>query len=198
MVALTFDCGANAAGVPSILQTLRTSDIDATFFLTGRWAQTFPAHAREIAGGHRIGNHTTTHPHLPDLSERGIRDEIVGAERVIRAVTGRAPKPLFRAPYGDSDARTIRVVNELGYGGIRWTTDTLGWKGTSGGRTAGSVVRRVLDQLRPGAIVLMHVGSAPDGSTLDADALPELIAQIRERGYGFVTVTVTGSMDVSP
>jgi peptidoglycan/xylan/chitin deacetylase (PgdA/CDA1 family) len=67
--------------------------------------------------------------------------------------------------------------------------DTLGWMGTSGGQSVQTVVNRVLANLRPGEIVLMHVGSHPtDGSTLDADALPTIIAELRQRGYGFVTI----------
>jgi peptidoglycan/xylan/chitin deacetylase (PgdA/CDA1 family) len=34
----------------------------------------------------------------------------------------------------------------------------------------------------------MHMGSPPDGSTLDADALPRIITAIRQRGYHFVTL----------
>src|SRR5690606_8066167 len=60
IVALTFDAGANADGLPSILATLRSTGVPATFFLTGRWAQNYPAGVRQItAGGHRIGNHST-------------------------------------------------------------------------------------------------------------------------------------------
>ena len=45
----------------------------------------------------------------------------------------------------------------------------------------------MLDDLRPGQVVLMHVGSNPDdGTTLDADALPMVISRIRAAGYGFV------------
>jgi len=52
-----------------------------------------------------------------------------------------------------------------------------------------TVVRRVVDGLGPGAIVLLHVGANPDdGSTLDADALPTIIAELRERAYRFVAV----------
>jgi len=36
--------------------------------------------------------------------------------------------------------------------------------------------------------VLMHVGSSPDGSTLDAHALPQVISQLQRRGYSFVTL----------
>jgi peptidoglycan/xylan/chitin deacetylase (PgdA/CDA1 family) len=47
----------------------------------------------------------------------------------------------------------------------------------------------VLAGLRPGAIILMHVGSNPDdGTTFDADALPGLIDELRSRGYTLVTL----------
>src|SRR5215469_7696905 len=73
--------------------------------------------------------------------------------------------------------------------GIRWTVDTWGWKGAAAGQTADSVVGRVLGALRPGEIVLMHVGASKGGSTLDADALPGVIAELRAKGYAFATVT---------
>ncbi|MGH2793495.1 MAG: polysaccharide deacetylase family protein [Actinomycetota bacterium] len=128
------------------------------------------------------------HPHLPDLNDAAVRDQLLRAEGLLRAELGKDPRPLFRFPYGDSDGHTLRIVNGLGYGSIRWTVDTLGWKGTKGGQSVDFVIARVKAALRPGAIVLMHVGSAPDHSTLDADALPELIQTIRSLGYSFVTV----------
>ena len=111
------------------------------------------------------------------------------AQEAILAGAGRDPRPLLRFPYGDSDPHTIRTANRLGYGSIRWTVDTWGWKGTSGGQSVATVVRRVVGGLVPGTIVLLHVGANPDdGSTLDADALPTILTELRGRGYGFVTV----------
>jgi peptidoglycan/xylan/chitin deacetylase (PgdA/CDA1 family) len=60
--------------------------------------------------------------------------------------------------------------------------------GSSEGQSADSVVRRVADHLEPGAIVLMHVGVARDGSLLDSEALPRVISLVRARGYRFVTL----------
>jgi peptidoglycan/xylan/chitin deacetylase (PgdA/CDA1 family) len=83
----------------------------------------------------------------------------------------------------------LAVVNALGYVAVGWPVDTLGWEGTSSGITTASIVSRVLAALRPGEIVLMHVGSNPDDrSTLDAQALPDLIASLRSAGYSFVTL----------
>jgi peptidoglycan/xylan/chitin deacetylase (PgdA/CDA1 family) len=190
VVALTFDAGANADAVPAILATLAAERVRGTFFLTGDFVRQFPRAARSIAGaGHRLANHSASHPHFTALGSPAIRDQLRTAEQEIRATTGADPRPLFRFPFGDRDARTIGTVNQAGYLPVRWTVDTLGWQGTSGGRSAAEVTSRVLDTARPGQIVLMHVGSHPtDGSTLDSDALPAVIAGLRQRGYQFVTL----------
>ena len=65
----------------------------------------------------------------------------------------------------------------------------MGWEGMAGHITASVVVSRVLSALRPGEIVLMHVGSNPgDHITLDAAALPRVISELKARGYSFVTL----------
>lgn len=190
VVALTFDAGANPDGVSAILATLRREGVPATFFLTGEFASRFPGPSAAIAAaGHRLGNHSVGHPYFTQLSDQAIRGELGAAEQAIRRATGAGAQPLFRFPYGDRDQRTIAVVNGAGYVPVRWTVDSLGWKGTSGAMTADAVTSRVLAGLRPGQIVLMHVGSNPDDrTTLDADALPSVIERIRAAGYGFVTL----------
>jgi hypothetical protein len=55
-------------------------------------------------------------------------------------------------PCGESSPRTLRIVNALGYGSIRWTVDTLGWQGRLSGHSLPTLVARVLAALRPGAI----------------------------------------------
>lgn len=189
VVALTFDAGANSAGLPKILRTLSQTGVPASFFLTGSWAAANPSGVSAIvASGHRVGNHSMTHPGFTGLTDAGIAAEVQGAEQAILAA-GADPAPLFRFPFGERDARTIAAVNNLGYVPVRWTVDTLGWKGTSGGISVQQVADRVLAALRPGEIVLMHIGSNPDdGSTLDADALPQIIERVRAAGYSFVTL----------
>jgi peptidoglycan/xylan/chitin deacetylase (PgdA/CDA1 family) len=188
-VALTIDLGGNDAGVPAVLRALAAEHGRATFFVTGSWARVYPARLREIAAaGHVIGNHTATHPHLTTLADAQVRQQVADGEALVSAVTGRTTRPLFRFPFGEVDARTLRLVNAGGWCAYRWTVDTLGWKGTSGG-TAADVLTRVLAHLQPGEIVLMHGGGNPDdGTTYDADALPSVIRSLRERGYGFTTL----------
>jgi peptidoglycan/xylan/chitin deacetylase (PgdA/CDA1 family) len=189
VVALTFDAGANNAGVASILSTLAAQGVTATFFMTGAFARNFPADARTIGLRFPVGNHTDTHPNLTTLTDAQVRTQLQNAQNALANVARYNARPMFRFPFGGTDARTLNLVNGAGYTSLWWTVDTLGWQGTSGGRSVSTVVNRVLNTLRPGQIILLHVGSHPtDGSTLDADALPTIISELRARGYSFVTM----------
>lgn len=188
MIALTFDGGSGAQGLPSILDTLRTEGVPATFFLTGRWVQANTRSTQALASSYPIGNHSMTHPEFTTLSPSAARREISETSALIRSVTGTTPS-LFRFPYGGRDAEAIALVNDQCLLPIRWTVDSLGWKGTSGGMSVAAVRTRVVDRASPGGIVLMHLGANPDdGTTLDADALPGIIRDLRAEGYRFITV----------
>jgi len=190
VVALTFDGGASGDAVESILATLKADGVPATFFVTGDFARAYPHLVTAIAAaGHPVGNHSDSHPYFTQTTNEEIRAELAAAESAISALTGATTAPLFRFPFGDREDLDIRVVNAAGYIPVRWTVDTLGWKGTSEGVTTALIRQRILDRLRPGQIVLMHVGAHPhDHSTLDADALPGVIEDLRARGYSFTTV----------
>jgi peptidoglycan/xylan/chitin deacetylase (PgdA/CDA1 family) len=189
VVALTFDAGANANAIPEILATLSSEHVTATFFLTGAWVKSFPAQARQIGSLYPVGNHSLSHPDFRTISSPEVEAQVTGGQVALTAATGHSPRPLFRFPYGGRDPRTRRIVNGLGYISVLWTIDTRGWQGTSGGQSVALVTQRVMANLGPGEIVLMHVGSHPtDHSTLDGDALRTMIDDIKAKGYGFVTI----------
>ncbi len=192
VVALTFDGGGDNRGVAKVLSTLDATSVAGTFFVTGKWTRAYPADVAAIGLRYPVGNHTYDHPHLPGLSDTAVRAQLQSTQNAIYAATGQSSMPLFRFPYGDYDARTLSIVNSMSYASYYWTVDTLGWKGGVGGQSVNTVVARVLAGLRPGAIILMHLGAASDASTLDADALPRIIAELRARGYGFITLRKNG------
>ena len=187
VVALTFDGGGNADGAKGVLAVLRREHVPGTFFLTGHFVQSYPLLARAIGRRYPVANHTVNHLDMRRLSTTAATREITRAQRMILRATGRDPRPLFRFPYGARDARTLRLVRRLGYVSVRWTVDTRGWMGLSMQSVAGAK-RRVLANLVPGEIVLMHLGSSRDGSTIDSKALPGVIKAVRARGYRFVTL----------
>jgi peptidoglycan/xylan/chitin deacetylase (PgdA/CDA1 family) len=187
VVALTFDGGGNADGAEAVLALLRRERATGTFFLTGHFVKSYPALARAIGRRYPVGNHTVNHVDLRRLSKASAAREITKAEAMIRTATGRDPQPYFRFPYGARDSRTLRLVHRLGYASVRWTVDTWGWMGASS-QTATGAIHRVVAHLVPGEIVMMHLGSSRDHSTIDARALPGVIRAVRARGYRLVTL----------
>lgn len=188
VVVLTLDAGGDALGAWRILRTLQRKQVVATFFLTGRWVNANRDLAQFIGKRYPVANHTYHHLPMTRLSDAAVTREITTGAQAIRRRTGKDPRPLFRFPYGDSNSRVVAIANRLGYVSIRWTVDTLGWMGLAHQSVAGAI-NRVVENLRPGAIILMHVGSAGDvdRSTIDANALPGVIDAVRRHGYSFTT-----------
>jgi peptidoglycan/xylan/chitin deacetylase (PgdA/CDA1 family) len=171
------------------LATLTRERVPATFFLTGAFVDANPALCARTARLGPVGNHTSSHPHLPQLSDSQVRAQVASAQAAILRATAKDPRPLFRFPFGDYGTHALRLVNDLGYTAYGWSVDTLGWKGGAAGVSVAQIASRVAAARTPGEIVLMHLGAAADGSTLDASALPQIIADARSAGYGFVTLT---------
>ncbi|MGI6647610.1 MAG: LysM peptidoglycan-binding domain-containing protein [Bacillota bacterium] len=180
MIAFTFDATYGDNQTEALLNILRQNGIRATWFISGIWAQNYPDLLRAINNaGHEIGNHAQTHAHMTELTAAEMRQQITEAEQAINAVTGSSAK-LFRPPFGEYNQTLLNVASELGYSTIMWTVDSLDWQNPG----PEAVTRRVLDNLKNGAIILMH-NAAPD----TPQALPGLIEEITRRGYQFGTVS---------
>lgn len=189
-IALTFDAGADRGFAPRILSTLEKAHVHATFGMTGKWAEANKNLLRRMARDHDgFINHTYDHQSFTGYSTntaaltlRQRTWEITRTERIVRAATGRVTKPYFRPPYGDYDPATLRLLHRLGYRYmVTWTLDSLGWEHLP----SAAILQHCLTGIRPGTILLMHVGS----QSQDAAALPPLIRVLKHRGYHFVTVS---------
>jgi len=179
-VALTFDATYGDNQTTTLLDILRRNNIKATFFLSGIWLENFPELARSIVSeGHEIGSHTYTHPYLTQISIDEVRNQILKTERIIESVTGTTPY-LFRPPFGEFNQEVLNTVAVLGYLTIMWTIDSLDWKNPG----VQAIIDRVVNNIKPGAIVLMHQAA---GQT--SQALQSIITQLRNKGYDFGTVT---------
>lgn len=179
-VALTFDDGPCSKVTPKILETLQEFDAVATFFMLGSQVEYYPALARKVAdNGHEIANHTQNHKDLTMLHPSVIRQEIAISSQKIYEATGRVPH-LVRPPYGAYNETVIQIAGENQESIILWSVDSLDWKS----RNAKAVNDKILNSITPGSIVLMH-----DIHPSTADALPELLSILKEKGYEFVTVS---------
>jgi peptidoglycan-N-acetylmuramic acid deacetylase len=211
-VFLTFDGGSNANATEAILETLKREEVRATLFLTGEYMRRYPELVRRMAGeGHVIGNHTFSHPHLTTLSFNGRQQTLPGvtedflkgqlekANDLFRLIAGRDLSPYWRAPFGEFNGQILRWAAAAGYRHVYWTPhlDTLDWV-ASPEDPLYKGPREILKALRrqegkgpeglAGGILLMHLGSERRSADRMDTVLPELIRDLRQRGYAFGTV----------
>ena len=186
-VALTFDDGPDAKNTPRLLDILAKRKIKVTFFVLGERIEMHPELLkREKAEGHEIGNHSFNHPNFAKMSDDAVRGQLQHTHDLILQSSGSKTK-LMRPPYGSFTERQKKWVAEaMGYKTILWSVDPLDWK-----RPGPAVVaRRIINEARPGAILLMH-----DIHTGSVDAVPQILDTLTAKGFKFVTVSELLALD---
>ncbi len=164
-ILFTFDDYGSTKQINALLAIMGRESVRAAFFLQGDWAEKHPALVQRIRlAGHIIGNHTHTHADLLTLSDDEVRSEIAHGPE----------SNWLRPPRGRYNDRVRRLAAEMGKSIFYWSIDSDDWRGVS----AEYMNRKILRELTPGAVILFHV-HADNTITL----LPELIRNIRERGY---------------
>lgn len=176
-IALTFDMGyEEPRSTDQVLKVLRKHRVKAAFFTTAYWLEKNPQLARRILQeGHILANHSVNHPSLPSLSEAEIKEEILGWQRLAEKVTGRRGFKYFRPPRGEYDERSLAVTRQLGYTTVFWSVAIVDWQPLPGGPD--QMVKEVIEQIHPGAIVLLH----PKSQDV-RDGLDRLIQEIKKKG----------------
>lgn len=181
VVALSFDDGPNPPYTNSVLDVLSSQGAVATFFCVGMHAS---AHREVMARirdeGHEVANHTWSHPFLPDLTYLELREQI---ERTTHVLGTTGSRVLFRPPYGSRTPEVMRWLDELGVTIALWDVEPFDWARPG----AEAIADRVLSDVRPGSIILMHDGGGDRSQTVAA--LPTVIQGLRSDGYAFATVT---------
>ena len=177
IVRLTFDDGPVRANTPRVLNVLSNHRVKATFFVIGKRARRYPRLVkREYRQGHSVQNHTYTHPDLTTLGNAEIKRELRATNRAIKAAG--VPRPhRFRPPHGITNARVRSVGDSLSLIQTLWSVDPRDWANPP----ASVICRRVVSNVRPGSIVLLHDGSGVNTE----EALPCIIKRLRAQGYGF-------------
>ena len=179
VVSYTFDDGPNPVDTPRLLGVLRKHHVRGVFCLQGNHAREHPALVRRIAAeGHVLCNHSLNHDDLGLWTPEQIRADLLATNAAIRAAVPRATIPYFRAPFGSWGA-TPSVAAGLGMQPLGWRLAIADWEppGTD------ELVRRLLDGITPGAVVLMHDGGGDRSQTVEA--VDRTIPALRAQGYRF-------------
>ncbi len=187
VVAFTFDACATSKQANgfdrAVFDILHAEKIPATVFVSGRWLEFHPAEARELAADPllEIGNHGYSHPQLTKLSSSRVASQILRTEALIERLGKHSVA--FRPPAGVWDQRVLRVVSRRHLPTVLWDVVS----GDAGGHVSSrKMVAAVTRNVRPGSIVIFHINGRGPRTRY---ALPEIIRQLRERGFRFVQVS---------
>jgi peptidoglycan/xylan/chitin deacetylase (PgdA/CDA1 family) len=208
LVALTFDLCEQAGEVTGydgeLVDGLRAEGAKATFYAGGKWMQSHPERAMQLMADplFELGNHAWTHGNLRLLQGREVAEQVLWTQAEYERLRDRlltlpcaapftahdsgriAPAPAtFRFPYGTCNADSLRAVAAAGLYPVQWSIVT---GDPAKGQTAAQIVKTVLAQVRPGAIVVAH-GNGRGWHT--AEAMKTLIPALRQQGYRLVTVS---------
>ena len=213
-VYLTLDTG-NMSQAETIARILNEENVKATFFLANEytfrndyaldpsWDGYWQA---RVAEGHAFGNHTWSHRTArrdnadkimvadskgePDaLDQRGFCQELKKVEAAFQRATGRQLSGLWRAPGGRTTPNSIRYAASCGYPlHVHW--DDAGFLGdelASDKHPNQALLDRALKNIRPGDVLMMHLGiwSRKDAF---APTLKPLLQGLKARGLCFATL----------
>jgi peptidoglycan/xylan/chitin deacetylase (PgdA/CDA1 family) len=182
LCALTFDDGPDSKLTPLVLDRLEKYDVVASFFVVGRLINenTKPVLERALKLGCEFNNHSWTYDGLDTMTAEQIRDSVEKTTAAIEEYTGTSPK-FFRPPnlaVSDMMYETIDLPFAGGVVGYDWAACNT---------SAKERAQNVLDNIRDGAIILLHdVQPLPHPTP---EALDILIPELKKRGYTFVTVS---------
>jgi cellulose synthase/poly-beta-1,6-N-acetylglucosamine synthase-like glycosyltransferase/peptidoglycan/xylan/chitin deacetylase (PgdA/CDA1 family) len=190
-VALTFDDGPDPTWTPKILAVLRREHVPATFFVVGTHVASYPGIIRaELRAGDEVGSHTYTHANLASAGWR-LPLELTLTQNALAGAAGIRTR-LLRPPYS-SETTALTVADwgayqraaKFGYLVVLATVDTQDWARPGVSKIVANALRWPAGT--HGAIIMMHDSGGNRSETVRA--LPEIIDQLRARGYRFTTVT---------
>ena len=184
VVALTFDDGPTRERVDSLVSTLASRGVRATFFVTGSELAHAPDAGRKLVqAGHELGNHTFHHDHMVLRSPAFVRREIEETDALIRDA-GYHGDIYFRPPFGYKLVGLPWFLWRTGRTSVTWDLEPDSFPRVAA--SAEGITRHVVERVRPGSILLLHVWY-PSRETSRA-AVPLVIDALQARGYRFVTV----------
>ncbi|OUQ56994.1 polysaccharide deacetylase [Tyzzerella sp. An114] len=181
-VAISFDAAWGADDTDELLRILDENDVKTTFFMCGYWVEDYPEEVKKIAeAGHDLGNHSSTHPHMSQMSKEQIKNELMTAHEKVKELTGQ-DMFLFRPPFGEYDNKVIEAAEECGYYTIQWDVDSLDWKEYGVEHEISQVLNH--KHLGNGSIILFH-----NDAKYTPEALDSIIKGLKENGYEIVPLS---------
>jgi peptidoglycan/xylan/chitin deacetylase (PgdA/CDA1 family) len=165
-VSLTFDDGPSPRYTPQVLALLAQHHATAVFCVVGQEVRAHPHLVRqEVEAGHVLCDHSRDHDLA--MNRRGqayVSQEVRDGLTAIHAAAADVPVRFYRQPGGTWSPLVVRAMHQHDLTPLRWTDDPRDWSRPG----SEAIVRRVVAQLEPGAVVLLHDGGGDRAQTVEA------------------------------
>lgn len=178
-IYLTFDEGYENGYTAKILDVLKDKQVPAVFFVTQDYVKRNPDLVkRMISEGHIVGNHSWTHPSMPDVTLAQAKEEVTKLHDYVKEEFGYT-MTLFRYPMGEFNEQTLAMIQNLGYRSVFWSFAYKDWDAKNQPDPT-EAYNRIMKYCHGGAIYLLHAVSSTN-----TEILPKVIDSIRDKGYTF-------------
>jgi peptidoglycan/xylan/chitin deacetylase (PgdA/CDA1 family) len=183
-VVLTFDDGPWPYNTVAVLKALTDNCLKATFFEIGEHANWHPELSKLVAqAGMTIGTHTWSHkdlarnPYASDIEKA--KEEIEMGISAVHFAADAPIAPFFRFPALQHPPQLMSYLAERNIASFSTDIDSFDFKMHKGEKVVKSVMAKL--EKRGKGIILMH-----DFQHSTAEALPELLRELKEGGYKIV------------
>ena len=191
-VVLTFDDGPWPKNTPAVLEALAAHCLKATFFPIGEHAMWHPEILKQVAAaGHTIGTHTWSHPDLTKKSFAEAKDEIEKGVSAVHLAVGGPTAPFFRFPDLRHPPQMVTYLGGRNIAIFSTDIDSFDFKLHKPEQVINSVMAKLATHGK--GIILMH-----DFQRATSEALPELLNQLKAKGYRVVHMQARGTLQTLP
>lgn len=181
-IALTFNISWGEEKVFDILKQLEANQTQATFFLSGEWAERHPDILEEISEGeHEIGMMGYRYKSYLDQEIEQVRKDLLHAREIFEKL-GYEDIKLLRTPSGHFNKEIIELAEDMDFNVIHWNVNPNDWKNPG----SDVIVDTVMKKTANGDILLLH---ASDSVKQTANALKTILPGLTNKGFKFVTIS---------
>lgn len=183
-IYLTFDAGYENGNVEKILDTLKSENVPAAFFVLPQIIkQNTELIVRMKNEGHLICNHSKTHRNMSNVTDfEEFKEELIGAEDILKEVTGYEMDKYYRPPEGTFSRQNLEFASKLGYKTVFWSLAYADWDDNKQ-MSPQKALELVESRVHNGCVALLH----PTSST-NAKILGDFIKDMKAKGYEFCSL----------